>query len=426
MNKELLTFLDESPNAFYATRNIVKKLKEKGYEELDETKKFNILKNHKYFVTRNDSSVIAFNVGKKLNKPSLQITASHSDCPSFKIKPNSLISDGKIVKLNTEIYGGPLLYPWFDRALGIAGRVMVNKSKKIITCLFDSNEPFCLIPSVPPHLNNEIAKGQINAQVDLLPLVTDDTKFSLEKYIAKKLKVNANDILSFDLYLYPIEKAYIWGPSKEYFSSFHIDNLECAYTTLVPFINNFNDENINVYACFDNEEVGSLTRQGADSDFLEVTIKRICESLNIKYESLKANGMLLSCDNAQGVNPNHSEKYDVANRSYMNEGIVIKSNANQSYTSDSIGSAIFKQICKDVKVPYQLYANRSDMKGGSTLGNLSNRHLSIVAVDIGLAQLAMHSPLETAGCKDVDYMMKAISSFYKRHLTVDKNAYSLK
>lgn len=426
MNKELLTFLDESPNAFYATKSIVKILKQNGYEELNEAKKYKILKNHKYYVTRNDSSVIAFNVGKTLNKPSLQITASHTDCPSFKIKQNSIISDGKTVKLNTEVYGGPLLYPWFDRTLGIAGRVMIQKGKKIVSSLFDSKEPFCLIPSVPPHLGNEISKGQINPQIDLLPLVSDNTKFTLESYISKKLKVEVKDILSFDLYLYPFEKAYIWGSDNEYFSSFHIDNLECAYTTLVPFINTFNDENINVYACFDNEEVGSLTRQGADSDFLEKTIRRVCESLKISCEAITANGILLSCDNAQGVNPNHLEKYDINNRCYMNKGIVVKTNANQSYTSDSVGIALFKSLCNDVKVPIQLYANRSDQRGGSTLGNLSNRHLSIISLDIGLAQLSMHSPLETAGTKDTDYMIKAIKSFYKKHLTIDTNTYSLK
>jgi len=412
--KKLIEFLNESPTSFEATESIVNILSLKGYKELKESESFDIKKSGKYFVTRNGSSIIAFNIGKKLNDPSLQITASHSDCPSFKIKPESIIFENGYMKLNTEVYGGPLFYPWLDRPLSIAGRIIVKDKDSIKAINYVEEKPFCIIPSLAIHMNRDVNKSlELNPQIDLLPIVSMKNG-SLKDYLKKKTKKN---ILGYDLYLYPTEKAYVWGMDDEFISSFHIDNLECAYTTLVGFVDNFNDNNITVYACFDNEEVGSLTRQGADSDFLECTLRRLADSLKLDYYVLLAKGMMLSCDNAHGVHPNHPEKADKTNRPELNKGVVIKYNANQSYTSDALSSSIFKELLDNNKIPNQFFTNRSDIKGGSTLGNLSNGHASIMSVDIGLAQLAMHSPLETAGTKDIDYMIKACKLFYKSHLS---------
>lgn len=422
--KDVIKLLEHSESAFQVVENIEAELKKAKYEKLDESKTYKLEKGKKYYVTRNGSSIIAFNVGSKLKDPAMLIAASHTDCPSFKVKPEAFIFGKDFLQLNTEIYGGPLLHPWFDRPLSLAGRVMV-KEKGIKAVNFVDEEPFCIIPSVCIHFNRDANKGkELNPQVDLLPLVSlADGDF--KDYLAKKLKVKKENVVSFDLYLYPQEKAINWGMKKEFLSSFHIDNAECAYTTLNGFINTFNDNNINVYACFDNEEVGSLTRQGASSDFLQVTLERICASLKIDYYSLLAKSFMLSSDNAHSVHPNHPELSDPKNRPIMNKGIVIKQNANQSYTSDGLSIALFKNLLDKAKVPYQFFTNRSDIRGGGTLGNISNSHVSIMAVDIGLAQLAMHSCYETAGIKDIEYMEKALKAFYSSTLKINNDTYSL-
>ncbi|MBR2578251.1 MAG: M18 family aminopeptidase [Erysipelotrichaceae bacterium] len=412
--KDLIKFLNNSPTAFEAVENISEILKENGYEELKEEETFKIRKGGKYYVSRNGSSLIAFNVGRKLNDPSLQITASHGDCPTFKIKPESAIFEDGYLKLDTEVYGGALYYPWFDRPLSIAGRLVVKDRKGTIKVRsYVHGKPFCLIPSQAIHFNRKANEElKFNAQVDLLPICALKKK-DLKEYLKEETK---EEVLSYDLYLYPLQSAYVWGMDDEFISSFHLDDLECAYTCLKGFVDTFNDDNVNVYCCFDNEEVGSLTRQGAASDFLENTLKRVCEALKLDYYVLLAKGMLLSCDNAQGLHPNHPEKYDILNRPLLNKGIVIKSNANQSYTSDALSSAILKDLLDRNRIPNQSFANRSDIRGGSTLGNISNSHVSILSADIGLAQLAMHSIMETAGTKDVGYMIKGIKAFYKAHL----------
>ena len=426
MINKLMNFLDKSRTAFNATSNLKALLVKEGYEELKENAEFNILRGGKYFVTRNNSSILAFNIGKRLNEPSLHLCASHTDCPSFKLKPNALIYTDAGVKLNVEPYGGMLMSTWFDIPLGIAGRVCINDNGSIKEHLFDSEEMFCLIPSVAPHLTRgtNVSKD-LNVQVDLLPLVGLNKDFSLEEYLASKIGVEKETVMSFDLYLYPDLKARNWGVNKELVSSHHLDNLECGYISLEAFINNISDDNINVYACFDNEEVGSLTRQGAFSDFLLNNLIRVCKSLDIDYYRLIAQGMMLSIDNAHGLHPNHPELYDVNNRPYLNSGVVIKVNASQSYVSDSLSMALFKKMCDDEKIQYQVFANRSDSKGGSTLGNISNSNISLLSIDLGLASLAMHSTYETCGAQDIDYLYKACKTFYSRHLVIEQDSYKL-
>jgi len=422
MVKNLIKFINESPSAYGATNSIKQVLLDNAYEPL--TNK-TIETGKKYFITRNDSSIIAFNVGKKIKNPSLHICASHSDCPSMKLKPNPIIKTDFGIKLNVEEYGGMLRRPWFDTPLSLAGKVTIQKKNAITTKLFIDDQPFCIIPSMAPHLNHNIEDSRPDLLVDMAPIIGLDKDYDFNNYLAKKLKINKTEILGFDLYLYPLQQGYTWGKNNELFSVGHIDNLECAYTTLMGFINNFNDNNINLYACFDNEEVGSLTRQGADSDFLYLILNRICKDLDLDYQELLEQGIMLSCDNAHGIHPNHPELYDTKNAPKLNEGIVIKYNAAQSYCSDSLSAGVIQAILKEKKIPYQVFANKTGKRGGGTLGNISNRHVSILSVDIGLAQWAMHSPIETAGSKDVNYMINFIKAFYKKHIIINDNNISI-
>lgn len=417
MVKDLVKFLDESPSAFCAASSIKKRLEEKGYQRLGNGK---IEKGKKYYLVRNDSSIIAFNVGKRLNDPSLHITASHTDSPLFKLKPQPLIKEKGSVRFNIETYGGMLLRPWFDRPLKLAGRVILNKDDKLCNVIFDGKEPLCMIPSMAPHLNRTREEGKIEVGKEMYPIITLGEDFDLDEYLSSKLDCDKDEILGFDLYVVPCEKGYIWGKDEEFFTSNHIDNLECAYTTLMGFIDNFHDDNINIYCSFDNEEVGSRTRQGADSDLLQGILSRLCKDLDLDEQRLVEKGMMLSCDNAHALHPNYADLYDLNNAPIMNEGVVIKYNASQSYTTDSLSGALLKTILKRNEIPWQVFANKTGTRGGGTLGNISTSHVSIMSADIGLGQWAMHSPIETAGSKDVNYMVDLIKAFYQSHIDIDE------
>ena len=417
MVKDLVKFLDESPTAFCAVSSIKKRLEEKGYQRLGNEK---IEKGKKYYLVRNDSSIIAFNVGKRLNDPSLHITASHTDSPLFKLKPQPLIKEKGSVRFNIETYGGMLLRPWFDRPLKLADRVIINKDDKLCNVIFDSKEPLCMIPSMAPHLSRTREEGKIEVGKEMYPIITLGEDFDLNEYLSSKLHCDKDDILGFDLYVVPCEKGYVWGKDEEFFTSNHIDNLECAYTTLMGFIDNFHDDNINIYCSFDNEEVGSRTRQGADSDILQGILNRLCKDLDLDEQRLVERGMMLSCDNAHALHPNYADLYDLNNAPIMNEGVVIKYNASQSYTTDSLSGALLKTILKRNEIPWQVFANKTGTRGGGTLGNISTSHVSIMSADIGLGQWAMHSPIETAGSKDVNYMVDLIKAFYQSHIDIDE------
>lgn len=408
----LVEFLNNSPSSYNAIDSIKKILDENHYVELDERDAYALDKGGKYYIIRNGSSVMAFNVGNNLENPSLQLTASHSDCPSFVLKPNCCSYEGGYFKLNTEVYGGVTFYSWLDRPLSIAGRIIYREDGSVKSCSYKYDKPFCLIPSVAIHMNREVNTNlNLNPQVDMLPMV------SLEKGdILSFLKEDSGkDVLSYDLFLYPVNSAYLWGKNDEFITGNHLDDLQCAYNCLMGFIDSFNDNNINIYCCFDNEEIGSSTRQGADSDFLFTNLNRICNSLNIDYYRLLARGFMLSCDNAHALHPNHNEKHDALNRPSMNKGIVIK-HETRAYTSDGLSIGYLKDLLERHDIPYQYFANRSDSRGGSTLGNISNNHSSMLSVDVGLAQLAMHSCVETAGNLDNDYMVKAVKAFYSESL----------
>jgi Aspartyl aminopeptidase len=431
-SQELLTFLQKSPTAFHAIENMKEELINDGYTELLEGRHWDIKVGGKYFVTRNNSSIIALNIGTKLDHYSFNIAASHSDYPTFKIKENAEIEvKGKYTQLNTEGYGGMLCATWFDRPLSIAGRVLVKNNNHFITKLLNIDRDLVMIPNVAIHMNRTVNDGYAyNNQIDMLPLFGgSNTKMGdLKKLIAKELNVDEKDIYGSDLYLYSRIAPSIWGANEEFISSQHLDDLQCGFTSLKGFLRGYNAQSINVLACFDNEEVGSQTKQGAGSTFLYDVLKRINISLGKTeedyYRALAASFML-SADNAHAVHPNHPEKTDVSNCVYMNEGIVIKSHAGQKYTSDGVSIAVFKGLCENADVPVQFFANRSDAVGGSTLGNIAMAQVSVNSVDIGLPQLAMHSSYETAGIKDTYYMIKAMEEFFNSHFE-EEDSHTLK
>ncbi len=424
ISKELLSFLKKSPTAFHAVEMIKEELVKDGYKELLESKKWDLELGGKYYVTRNGSSIIAFHVGEKLDNYSFHVVASHSDYPTFKIKENAEIEvKGKYTQINTEGYGGMICSTWFDRPLSVAGRALVKEGNAMVSKLVNVDKDLLMIPSVAIHMNRSVNDGfAYNKQIDMLPLFggADSQKGDFKKVIAESLNVSADDIYGTDLYLYSRVEPSIWGANDEFIASPHLDDLQCGYASLKALKEGYNKENINVLACFDNEEVGSLTRQGAASTFMLDVLKRIHLSLGKDEEDYYraiASSFMLSADNAHAVHPNHPEKTDVANCVYMNEGIVVKSHAGQKYTSNGISIAVFKKICEEANVPVQFFANRSDVVGGGTLGNIAMAQVSMNSVDIGIPQLAMHSACEIAGIKDTYYMIEAMKAFYNAHIS---------
>lgn len=425
MSKELLTFIKKSPSCFHAVHTIAEMLKEAGFQELKECDAWSLQQGGKYFTTRNQSSVIAFSIGKELDDYHFQITASHSDSPTFKVKEKAeLKGKGGYLQLNTEGYGGMICSTWMDRPLSIAGRVLVKEGNSIVSKLISFDKDLVLIPNVAIHMQRNVNDGMaFNKQVDMLPLFSagECEEGDFVRLLADELGCAPEDICGSDLFLVNRNEACIWGAKEEFISSAKLDDLQCAFTSLKAMMQSENPHAINVYACFDNEEVGSGTKQGALSTFLADVLNRINENLGFAQEELRraiAKSFMVSCDNAHAVHPNHPEKTDATNCTYMNQGIVIKYSANQKYTTDGISSAVFSDLCKRAGVPVQYFANRSDMVGGSTLGNLSNQHVSLHTVDVGLPQLAMHSAYETAGIKDSAYMVQALSTFYKLNLHI--------
>ncbi len=420
---KMLDFIDASPTCFHVIDNLKKELNKAGYTELFENEPWKIApasgkKGGKYFVTRNDSSIISFRIPKKDFKGFYMI-ASHSDSPSFKIKENpEMEAGGAYIKLNVEKYGGMLCAEWFDRPLSVAGRVIVKGKKGAESRLVNVDRDLLMLPALAIHMNREANDGyKYNAQSDMLPIFGDaDAKDSFFDIIAKAAGVKKEDILGHDLFLYNRVKPTVWGANGEYIASSRLDDQECVYTTFAGFLKAIDSENVAVHCVFDNEEVGSGTKQGAASTFLKDTLTRINMALGRteeQYFTAVANSFMLSADNAHAIHPNHLDKADPVNRPVMNKGVVIKYNANQKYTTDAVSAANFKLMCEKAKVPYQTFTNRSDMPGGSTLGNISTTQVAVNTVDIGLAQLAMHSPYESAGSKDPEYMASVSKVFYE-------------
>lgn len=417
---EMLDFIEKSPSVFHVIANIENILKEKGAVCLTEKEDWHLELGKTYYVIRNDSSMIAFQIPKKEAVNGFHIAATHSDSPSFKIKENpEMPVEKRYVVLNTEKYGGSIFSTWFDRPLSIAGRIALAGENGIETKLVNVDQDLLVIPNIAIHMNREMNKGiEYNPQVDLLPLYAEsdsEKNNSLMKKIAKSAGVALEEILGHDLFLYVRDKGRILGADGEFVVSPKLDDLQSVFAAVTAFCDSISENYVNVCAVFDNEEVGSGTRQGADSTFLEDVLWRICEALELsktKYLQMIAESFLISADNAHALHPNHPEKADPTNRPYLNGGIVLKYHGSQKYTTDALSAAKIKSICQRAGVPCQTYANRSDIAGGSTLGNISTAHVSVSSADIGLPQLAMHSAVETAGSKDTWYAVRALKEFW--------------
>ncbi len=418
---QMLEFIQKSPTCFHAISQLKAMLEEAGYEEWKEAEEWQAKAGGKYYVTRNDSSLIALHLPTSKKAKGFHITASHSDSPTFKVKEApEMIVEGQYVKLNTEKYGGMILSTWLDRELSVAGRIVVKEADELVTKLVNIDKDLLVIPNLAIHMNPDANKGmEFNPQVDMLPLMAGDPeecgKGVLLSLVAEEAGVAKEDILGHDLFLYVRQPGKLIGCKEEFLLSPRLDDLQCAFATMKAFVESEPEEYVNVCAVFDNEEVGSSTKQGANSTFLEDVLMRAGEAMGITptgYKQLVADSFLISADNAHAVHPNHPEKADPTNRPFMNGGLVIKYHGSQKYTTDAYSAARMKDLCRKADVPFQTFANRSDMGGGSTLGNISTSHVSVSSVDIGLPQLAMHSAVETAGVKDTEYCIRALKEFY--------------
>ncbi|MDO5026955.1 MAG: M18 family aminopeptidase [Tissierellia bacterium] len=424
--EELFDFIKKSASMFHSVATAAKYLEDAGYTYLREKDKWDIKKGGKYYTIRNNSSLIAFNIAKDLKDYHFQMTAAHSDSPTYKVKAVAeLEGPGQYLRLNTEAYGGMIDSSWLDKPLSLAGRVLVKRNGKLVSQLLNIDKDILMIPSLAIHLNRDVNTGYAyNKQVDLMPLFSagEMEKGDYDKMLAQELGLEVEDIVAKDLFLVNRQEAKIWGYKDEFASSPKLDDLQCAFASLKAFLEADNNSHINVYCLFDNEEVGSNTKQGAMSTLLKDSLLRINSGLGFEeedYHVAVAKSFLVSCDNAHALHPNHPEMYDQTNRTMINKGIVIKEAANQKYTTDAFSRAVFLEICKMADVPSQFFANRSDKVGGSTLGNLSNTQVSVHAVDIGIAQVGMHSSYETCGIKDTTYMIEALTKFFDTNILID-------
>ena len=413
---DMLGFIDRSVCCFQAIDSVREMLEEDGFKRLKEEEKWTVEKGGKYFVTRNDSSLIAFKVPEK-GAGYWHITATHSDSPSFKVKENPEKTDGRYVRISVEPYGGGIYSTWMDKPLSVAGRIVVKENGKYKVKHVNVDKDLLVIPNLAIHMDRTANSGhKFDPKKDMLPLYgTEEMKGTFMKTLAESAGLKEEDILSYDLYLYNRMKGKIWGGADEFVCAPRIDNLQCTYGTLRGFLKGRAEKQGAMYCVFDNEEVGSGTKQGAESTFLRDVIERIGLALGMDREDVYiwlAKSFMISADNAHGFHPSHPEVCDGVNSPDLNGGIVIKYNANQKYCTDGFSSAVFKDLCSSVDVPYQVYTNRADMPGGSTLGNISNTKVAVNTVDIGLPQLAMHSAYETAGVKDTAFLIKVCEKFF--------------
>lgn len=422
MNKKnlqkLFTFIDESPTCFHAVANLEKLLDKQGFVRLSEKERWKIETGGKYYVNRNESSLIAFTIPKE--KPSgFHMAAAHSDSPCFKLKESpEIAADSYYLKLNVEKYGGMILSTWLDRPLSVAGRLVVKDGDGLRSCLVNLDRDTAIIPNLAIHMNRDMNKGvEYNPQTDMQPIFGEASdKGSFMKQIAKEAGVKEKEILGSDLYLYNRDKCCLIGADDSFIAGPRLDDLECAYAGMAALADCAPENYVNLCVVFDNEEVGSGTKQGAASTFLKDVLERISGALGIDeetYRCLLADSFLISADNAHAIHPNHPGKADETNKPRLNGGIVIKYHGSQKYATDAYSAAVIKDLCNRADVPYQSYANRSDIPGGSTLGNIVMSQVSVNTVDIGLPQLAMHSALETAGAEDPEYLIKALRTFFQ-------------
>ncbi len=410
--QDLLTFLDRSPSRYHAVENLRLELEAAGYARLEEGRAWTLAPGGRYYVVRNGSALAAFRVPRR-DGAGFMISASHSDSPTFRVKENAELEgpDGYL-RLNVEGYGGMLCAPWLDRPLTVAGRVLVSTDGGIEPRLVYVDRDLLLIPNVAIHMNREANTGyKYDPKCDMAPLMgLGAEKGTFRSLAAQAAGCAPEDILGTDLTLCLRQKGLVWGEKGEFLSAPRLDDLQCAWGCFRGFMEAGESAAVPVYALLDNEEVGSLTRQGADGTLLSDVVERVCAALGRDRAAAVANSFMVSADNAHAVHPNHPEYHDATHRPAMNAGLVIKHGVR--YATDGAAQAVFTALCRRAGVPVQHFSNRSDLAGGSTLGNISNAHVSVNTVDIGLAQLAMHSCFETAGVRDAGYLVQAMTAFY--------------
>lgn len=422
---ELIDFLYESPTAFHSVKTVKETLDSTGYIEIKECEKWNLKKQGKYYVIKNDSAIIAFEVGSgDIAEEGFRLIGAHTDAPGFRIKPNpEMVTEGKYLKLNTEVYGGPILHTWFDRPLGLSGRVTLKGKNplKPESKLVNINRPLLVIPSIAIHMNRTVNEGfNINKQVDTLPLLgLINNKFEKDGYLikllAEELNVKAEDIITFELGLHEVEKGCLVGINEELISTGRLDDMWMVYAGIKALLNSKENKATKVVVCIDNEEIGSLTAQGANSVLLMNILERITLALGEEREGLHralANSVMISADLAHAIHPNAPEKHDPTNRPVLEGGPVLKIAASGSYSTDSFNGAIFEGVCNAADVPYQKFVNRSDVRGGTTIGPVTSSALTIPVIDMGAPVLGMHSIRELATVKDNYYTVKAFIGFF--------------
>ena len=430
-SRELIAFIESSPSMFHTVATARRYLDAAGFVYLPEGGAWQVEPGGRYYTTRNGSSIIAWRVGPEVSVTGsdgyhFQMTAAHADSPTFKLKSVPVRKGpGDYLRLDVEAYGGPIDSTWFDRPLGLAGRVLVRDGSRVESRLYASEGDVCLIPNVAIHFNRQVNDGvALNRQVDLCPLVSAGLLGTggLDAMVGADLGVEPSQILGRDLFLVNRQGARVWGWGDEFVSSPKLDDLQCAFASLKAFLASDNPRCVSVCAIFDNEEVGSNTKQGAMSTLLRDTLVRCNAALGLgeqDYLRAIARSFLVSCDNAHAVHPNHPEKTDDVNCARLNGGVVVKEAASQKYTTDAFSRAAFVAICQRADIPLQVFANRSDSAGGSTLGNLSNIQVSMHALDIGMPQLAMHSSYETTGSRDTALGIAALKAFFDSDLHVE-------
>lgn len=435
MNKEaeeLINFINNSPTAFHAVQNLENELRESGFKKLEPSQKWELKLGEKYFVSRNDSAIIAFIPGKDFLKQGFRIISSHTDSPALKIKPDPLIENEGQYVLNTEIYGGPILNTWYDRDLSIAGKIILKTEKSfgLKEELIDFKENMAIIPNLAIHLNKEInQKAKINKKKGLRALITHKKKanldkenkdsesdFNLKTLIAQNTNYKPADIVESELYLYPTQKAEFLGPKKEYIAAGRQDNLSMTHAALKAFKSAKTQKWSQMAIFYDNEEIGSQTPQGADSPFVANLMERIIYNLGANkedYYQIIEKSFLVSADMAHAVHPNFGEEYDQKNRPLLNQGPVIKYNANLKYTTNASTAGVLIDLMNENNICYQIYTNRSDKRGGSTIGLIAATQLGIESIDIGNPLLAMHSSRELGGSLDQKQMINLMELFLK-------------
>ncbi|MEC9192060.1 MAG: M18 family aminopeptidase [Pseudomonadota bacterium] len=426
-NTELLDFLESSPTAFHAVAALKSMLLDSGFTALSEEEQWDLAEGHNYFVTRNDSALIAFrHDSQSLLGEGLRLTGAHTDSPSLKVKPNPEVYRQGYVQLGVEVYGGALFAPWFDRDLSIAGRVHYKSRRgELRSALIDFSDPIAVIPSLAIHLNRGVNDSRsINAQKELVPLLSQlgkEEDFDFNELLLQQVKKQpahrfAQEILAHELFLYDTQAASLIGLKQEFISSARLDNLLSCFLACKALVNCKNTH-ASLLVCNDHEEVGSVSSSGAQGPFLKSVLERLVHCCGDETDLLSrivAKSSLISIDNAHGVHPNYLERHDDKHRPVLNSGPVIKLNANQRYASNSHSVALFKSICDNVKVPFQSFVMRNDMACGSTIGPITSAETGINTIDVGVPTFAMHSVRELAGSKDAYNLYKVITSFYTR------------